>query len=105
VITDFLQKTIVLTIPTASVLDETDAAPLLYPDRQPADEGAMKVVVSDTNLPGTVRVSGVVSGTDGYEDFIFPLSGNHLKVGGTVFSAITTISVSGISSGQVGIEA
>ena len=103
-ITDFFITTIVVTTPNNSVLDETPVAPEVFPDRQPASAGALRVRLS-AGTGATVTVAGY-DGDSNPTSESFPITaGTTEKHGRTLFSQITTISVTGVSSGDIDVSA
>jgi len=104
-ISDFFVTTITITTPSNSVFDEAAVAPSFSPTRQPADTGVLKVSLSNAGSGGIVTVAGYNDAVPVSEEFTIADSGDHYDNGSTLFSAITTISVSGIASGTIEIEA
>jgi len=103
-ISDFFVTTITITTPSNSVLDSTPVATSISPTRQPADTGVLKVSLFNAGSGGSVTVAGFNAAAPVSEEFTISGSGNHYDNGTTLFSSITTISVSGIATGTVGIE-
>jgi len=103
-ISDFFVTTITITTPSNSVFDEAAVTPSLSPTRQPADTGVLKVSLSNAGSGGSVTIAGYNAVVPVSEEFTISGSGNHYDNGSTLFSAITTISVSGIATGTIGIE-
>jgi len=103
-ISDFFVTTITVTTPSNSVLDESAVVPSSSPSRQPADTGVLKVSLSNTGSGGSVTVAGYNAAAPVSEEFTISGAGNHYDNGTTLFSAITTISVSGIATGTIEVE-
>jgi len=103
-ISDFFVTTITITTPSNSVFDEAAVIPSFSPTRQPADTGVLKVSLSNAGSGGSVTIAGYNAVVPVSEEFTISGSGNHYDNGSTLFSAITTISVSGIATGTIGIE-
>ena len=103
-ISDFFVTTITITTPSNSVFDEAAVTPSFSPTRQPADTGVLKVSLSNAGSGGSVTIAGYNAVVPVSEEFTISGSGNHYDNGSTLFSAITTISVSGIATGTIGIE-
>ena len=103
-ITDFFQKTIFLTVPTSSVLDRTEIEAELQPSRQPADEGVVRVSVFGTPSPGTVSVHGISGGSEDVATYTFSSAGTHSLVGTKLFTSLSTITVTGPTSGEIALD-
>ena len=103
-ISDFFVTTITVTTPSNSVFDDAVVMPSLLPTRQPADTSVLKVSLFNAGSAGSVTVAGYNDSTPVSENFTIVGSGSHYDNGSTLFSAITTISVSGIATGTIGIE-
>jgi len=103
-ISDFYVTTITVTTPSNSIFDEAAVIPSFSPTRQPADTGVLKVSLSNAGSGGSVTIAGYNAVVPVSEEFTISGSGNHYDNGSTLFSAITTISVSGIATGTIGIE-
>lgn len=103
-ITDFLITTIVVTAPDNSILDPAETEPELYPDRQPASEAALRVRFS-TGLGGSVVVDGFDSSESPISETFLISPGTTYKHGRTLFSQVTTISVTSPGGNEIDISA